>query len=99
MNPLLQGAPMPPMAMPAAQAQTPGMGNVPMQAIQSARRMMSALRTVQNPQAALQQAAKQNPMLASVMAMCNGRNPQEVFYEQCQRCGVDPQQIMGMLMG
>nr|DAG57209.1 MAG TPA: protein of unknown function DUF1858 [Bacteriophage sp.] len=51
-------------------------------------------RNSQNPQAMLSQLAKNNPQMAQVMQMCNGRNPQQVFYEMCQRQGVDPNSIL-----
>lgn len=51
-------------------------------------------RNSQNPQAMLSQLAKNNPQMAQVMQMCNGRNPQQVFYEMCQQRGVDPNSIL-----
>lgn len=51
-------------------------------------------RNSQNPQAMLSQLAKNNPQMAQVMQMCNGRNPQQVFYEMCQQQGVDPNSIL-----
>lgn len=51
-------------------------------------------RNSQNPQAMLSQLAKNNPQMAQVMQMCNGRNPQQVFYEMCQQRGVDPNTIL-----
>lgn len=51
-------------------------------------------RNSQNPQAMLSQLAKSNPQMAQVMQMCNGRNPQQVFYEMCQQRGVDPNTIL-----
>lgn len=51
-------------------------------------------RNAQNPQAMLNQLAQSNPQMAQVMQMCNGRNPQQVFYEMCQQRGVDPNTIL-----
>lgn len=87
MNPLMQGMPMP----------AGGQNNIPMEAIQSVKRMMGMLRGAKNPQQALMAAAQQNPMLGGVMQMIGGRNPQDVFYEQCQQHGVDPEMVLGML--
>ncbi|MBD5543722.1 MAG: hypothetical protein HDR01_05645 [Lachnospiraceae bacterium] len=67
------------------------------QAAQSAKRMMGMLQAVKDPQAALMQVAQQNPQLNAVMQMCNGRNPQEVFYEECQKSGVNPDEVMNLL--
>lgn len=58
---------------------------------------LDMIKNVQNPQAILQQAAQKNPQLASVMQMCSGRNPQEVFYEMCKQRGVDPESILSQL--
>lgn len=69
------------------------------QVAQSARRMMGMLQATKNPQQALMAAAKQNPQLNMVMQMVGGRNPQEVFYEQCQKQGIDPNTIINALNG
>ena len=51
-------------------------------------------RSSQNPQAMLTNLAQSNPQMAQVMQMCNGRNPQQVFYEMCQQRGIDPNTIL-----
>lgn len=94
MNPLMQ-------SMGGAAPAIGGISPQIIQAAQSAKRMMGMLRTVKNPQAAIMQVAQQNPQLNAVMQMCNGRNPQEVFLDQCKQHGVDPdiamKQIQQML--
>lgn len=75
----------------------PNMGGVNPQAVQSVKRMMNMLRFAQNPQQAMMQAAQQNPALNTVMQMVNGRNPQQVFYEECQRRGINPDDILNQL--
>lgn len=75
----------------------PTSGGINMQAIQSVKRMMGMLKTVQNPQAAIMQAAQQNPMLNNVLSLCQGKNPKDVFYAQCQKMGVNPDEILSML--
>lgn len=83
MNPLMQGM---------------GMTNgVNHQAIQQVKRMMSMFRAASNPQQMLMQAAKQNPTIGTVMQMCSGKNPKDVFYEQCQKIGVNPDDIINHL--
>lgn len=81
----------------------PAIGGIDPQAVQSVRRMMEMLRMAKNPQAAIMQAAQQNPILGNVMQMCNGKNPQTVFMEQCQQHGLDPnlamRQVQSMLIG
>lgn len=66
-------------------------------AIQQIKQMMGMLNGVQNPQAILQQVAQQNPQLAQVMQMCQGKNPQEVFYQMCNQRGINPDEILNAL--
>lgn len=74
-----------------------GTQNNLMQAAQSAKRMMGMLRAVKNPQQALMMAAQKNPQLNAVMQMCQGKDPQQVFYDECKKHNVDPEQVMSML--
>ena len=67
------------------------------QAAQSAKKMMGMLNGVKNPQQALMMAAQQNPQLNSVMQMVGGRDPQQVFYEECKKSGVNPEDILSQL--
>lgn len=77
------------------------MSGIDPQAIQSVKRMVGMLRAAKNPQAAMMQVTQQNPMLSTVMQMCQGKNPQAVFEEECKKHGLDPnqtvQQIQQML--
>lgn len=86
--------------MGGAPASSPSMGtNNLMQAAQSAKRMMGMLQAVKDPQQALMIAAQQNPQLNAVMQMCQGKDPQSVFYEQCKKQGVDPNTVINALKG
>lgn len=76
---------------------SPMMGGINPQAIQQAKQMMGAFKAVQNPNAALMQMAQQNPQVAAVMQMCQGKNPKDVFYDQCKKIGVDPESIISQL--
>lgn len=67
------------------------------QALQSIKQMMSAFKSMSNPQQALMQIAQQNPQINSVMQMLNGRNPKDVFMEECQKRGIDPNTIINQL--
>lgn len=67
------------------------------QAAQSAKRMMNMLGAVKDPQKALMTVAQQNPQLNMVMQMCQGRNPEEVFREECQKAGVNPDEVINLL--
>lgn len=84
-----------PLANPAA---SPNVGAIK-QAAQSVKRMMGMLNAAKNPQQAFMQVAQQNPQLNAIMQMVGGRNPQEVFYEECQKNGVNPEDILSQLRG
>lgn len=79
----------------------PSIGGINPQMLQQVKQAMNALRSVANPQQAIMMAAQNNSQLGAVMQMCQGRNPQEVFEEQCKQHGIDPknamQQIQKML--
>lgn len=47
-----------------------------------------------NPQAVINSLAQQNPRLAGVMQMCKGKSPKDVFFEECKRRGVNPDDII-----
>lgn len=83
MNPLMQDT-----------SHTIGVNSQLAQAAQSVKRMMEMLNATKNPQTAIMQAAQQNQQLGTVMQMCQGRNPQEVFVEQCKQHGMDPDETM-----
>ena len=55
------------------------------------------LKMAQNPQAMLQQIAQTNPQLANVLQMCNGKNPEQLFYSLCRQNGIDPNSILNQL--
>lgn len=64
---------------------------------QELRNMMQTIKTVSNPQAAFSQMAQNNPAMQQVMQMCNGRDPQQVFYDMCKQRGVDPESVLSQL--
>lgn len=67
------------------------------QAVNAVRGMISNLKGVQNPDAVIGMLANKNPLLGNVMRMLNGRDPKQVFYEECKRQGIDPGEILNML--
>lgn len=81
---------------PATNPAAASMQNMQMlrQAAQSAKKMMGMLNSVKNPQQALMMAAQQDPGLNSVMQMVGGRDPRQVFYEECQKGGINPEDIL-----
>lgn len=72
--------------------------NIDPRVIQSVKQMMGMLKTAQNPGAAIQMMAQQNPQVAAVIQMCQGRNPKDVFYDQCRQHGVNPDDIIKQIM-
>lgn len=72
-------------------------GGIDPQTVQSVKRMMGMLRGAANPQKTIMQAAQMNPALGSVIQMIGGRNPKDVFYEQCKQHGVNPDEVINML--
>lgn len=69
------------------------------QAIQQAKQAMNMLKAAKDPQQALMTVAQQNPQLNSIMQMIGGRNPQEVFYEECKKHNVNPDEVLSLLKG
>ena len=67
------------------------------QIIASAKRMVGLLNAAKDPAAALNKVAGQNPTLATVLKLCNGRDPKEVFYELCDKNGINPDDILNQL--
>lgn len=58
------------------------------------RQLANMLKAAQNPDAALNMLAQKNPQFNNIIKMCNGRNPKEVFMEECQRRGIDPDEAI-----
>ena len=69
------------------------------QTIATAKRMMNMLNAAKNPGATLTQVAGQNPTLATVLKLCGNRDPKAVFYELCEKNGIDPDEILNQLKG
>lgn len=59
--------------------------------------MIGMLKNAGNPAAMIQNMAQSDPALKKAMDMCRGKNPQQVFMEQCQAQRINPQQIIGNL--
>ena len=69
-------------------------GNSPFGMIQ---KMMGMMQNAQNPGVMLQSMAQSNQNIKKAMEMCQGRNPQEVFMEMCQKNGMNPNEIINKL--
>ena len=72
-------------------------GGGPMNAIDGLAQMMGMLKNSGNPAAMIQSMAQSDPAIKKAVNMCRGKNPQQVFMEQCQANGVNTQQILGMM--
>lgn len=66
-------------------------------AIQSVKRMMQTFQAAQNPQAALAQLARQNPMVGQIMQMSKGGSLKDTFYRMCKEKGINPDDILNQL--
>ena len=63
---------------------------------QQVKQMWNNLKTISNPQQAIQQALQNNPQLQQLMQMCNN-DPKQAFYNLAQQKGIDPDYILNML--
>ena len=63
----------------------------------SMMQMIGLLKNAGNPATMLQNMAQSDPAIKKAMDMCQGKNPQQVFMEQCQAQGANPQSIIGNL--
>lgn len=70
-------------------------GNAPAQ--NSIAQMIGMLKSAGNPAAMIQNMAQSDPAIKKAIDMCQGKNPQQVFMEQCHAQGINPQQIIGNL--
>ncbi len=68
------------------------------QMLKGIKSYMQTVKMAQNPSEALTAISQQSPQLKNVMELCKGRNPKDVFMEQCQNMGYDPDEIVRMLM-
>lgn len=69
------------------------------QLAQPVRQMMSAVRSAQNPQAALNNLIMNNPQMKQVMDIVqkHGGDPMAAFRAEAEARGVDPEEILRML--
>lgn len=78
-------------------SQIPQQNNGFLQKIQNFQRMASLLKSSNNPQAAIMQLAQQNPQMKQILNLCNGKNPKDVFMEECKNRGINPDEIISQL--
>lgn len=69
--------------------------------LQNIKNIASMLKGKSNPMQALQMLAGQNPQIGQVLTMLNnsGMSPKDLFMQQAQQKGVNPDEIIEMLKG
>ena len=65
--------------------------------LQQMKQAMGTFRAMSNPQQALQMIAQQNPESAAILQMAQGKNPVEIFRDECRKHGKDPDEMMKAL--
>ena len=60
------------------------------------KQMISNIKTISNPQAAIQQMANQNPQLKAILQASNG-NYEKAFRDMAKQMNVNPDEIINML--
>lgn len=78
-------------------SQIPQQNNGFLNNIQNFQRIVSLLKSSNNPQAAIMQLAQQNPQMKQILNLCNGKNPKDVFIEECKNRGINPDEIISQL--
>lgn len=78
-------------------SQIPQQNNGFLNNIQNFQRIVSLLKSSNNPQAAIMQLAQQNPQMKQILNLCNGKNPKDVFMEECKNRGINPDEIISQL--
>jgi hypothetical protein len=74
-----------------------GANGINQQAIQGIKRLMGMVQAMNNPQQAIMQMAQNNPQINAIMQMVSGKNPKDVFMDECQKRGIDPNTIINQL--
>lgn len=69
-------------------------GGMPPQFHQNIQQVKGLMQMAQGNPIAL---AQQNPAVAQVMQMCQGKDPQKMFYDLCKQMNVDPETILNEL--
>lgn len=79
------------------QSQPASTQSIPASGIQSFKRIAHMMQDAGNPQAALSAFAQKNPRMAEIMQLCSGKNPKDIFYSECKRRGLNPDEIVSQL--
>lgn len=68
------------------------------QMLKGIKSYMNTMKMAQNPSQAMENLCQSNPQIKSVVDMCKGKDPKDVFMDQCKAQGIDPQEIINLLM-
>lgn len=63
---------------------------------QNLKTLFQTLCGAKNPAEILQNAMGNNP-LGNIMQMCNGKEPREMFYEECRKRNINPEEFLSQL--
>ena len=63
---------------------------------QNVRQMITSVKAMQNPQAAVQQMMQQNPQVQSLITASNG-DPKAAFYNLANKMNVNPDEVLSLL--
>ena len=75
----------------------PGSSNNIAPLVQQSKRMTQMVNGVRNPEQVLARLAQNNPQVKSVMDLCQGKNPEQVFRNMCTQRGINPDEIIQAL--
>lgn len=89
-----------PMQQQVQRVQGQGSPQISDEVAESFKRTVSKLNMSGNASKALSKFASANPQFRVVMDLCGGKDPKQVFFQECQNRGIDPMQAakkMGLL--
>lgn len=67
------------------------------QMLNGLQNMVNMIGGSNNKEAAMKALAGVNPQMAEIMQLCSGKNPKEVFIEECCRRGIDTQYALTIM--
>lgn len=63
---------------------------------QQLKQIINMVKSGGNPNIIFQNMAQNNPQMQQVLQMCQGQNPEQLFYTLCQKQGVNPNDILSL---
>lgn len=83
-----------PNVLPTAVPPTSYNNGISQENIQQAKDMVSMLKQAHNPDELMYMVASKNPQLKTVMDVCRGQNPEQLFRQMCMQRGINPDEII-----